>query len=45
MDYLPRGDRQKTMKAGKHIAAAATIPRARTLNELAAAAPLLVEWA
>ena len=32
------------MKAGKHIAAAVTIPGARTLNELAAAAPLLVEW-
>jgi|APGre2960657505_1045072.scaffolds.fasta_scaffold25744_4 hypothetical protein len=35
----------KIMKAGKHIAAEVTIPGARTLNELAAAAPLLVEWA
>jgi len=32
------------MKAGKHIAAEVAIPRARTLNELAAAAPLSVEW-
>ena len=32
------------MKAGKHIVAAGTFPGARTLNELAAAAPLLVEW-
>ena len=45
MDCLPRGDWQKMMKAGKHIAAAVTIPGARTLNEIAAAAPLLVEWA
>jgi len=33
------------MKAGKRIADEVTTPGARTLNGLAAAAPLLVEWA